>query len=140
MTDILRLHASAVAMGPRGALILGASGSGKSGLALQLMSLGATLISDDQTELFVENGALHARPPAAISGLIEARGIGLLHADATPARITVVIDLDQVETDRLPPARHVTLLGVRLPCLHKVDTSAWPAALVQYLKAGRRDP
>ena len=39
--ETINLHASAVALDGRGALILGASGSGKSGLALRLMALGA---------------------------------------------------------------------------------------------------
>lgn len=135
-----RLHASAVAIAGRGALILGASGSGKSSLALQLMAFGATLISDDQTEIWRDGKRLKARAPAAISGLIEARGVGLLKARAEPADIVVAIDLDTVETDRLPPARNITLLDLPVPLLQKVESAAWPAALAQYLTFGRSVP
>src|ERR1700709_1256404 len=61
-----------------GILLLGDSGMGKSDLALRLIEQGALLVSDDRTDLFVENGKLHARPPASLAGLIEARGLGIL--------------------------------------------------------------
>ena len=134
---MMRVHASAVAFGPRGVLIQGASGSGKSSLALQLIRMGATLISDDQTELYIHEGALWGRAPATIAGLIEARGIGLLQADAAPAPICAAIDLNSVETERLPPQRSIKLLDREVPQLHKVESPAWPAALAQYLISGR---
>ena len=136
----MRLHASAVAFGARGVLIQGASGSGKSSLSLQLMALGATLIADDQTELFVHDEQLWARAPEAITGLIEARGLGLLLAEARPAPICAVVDLDQLETERLPPQRSINLLDIDVPHLQKVDGPAWPVALAQYLIAGRSAP
>ena len=77
------LHASAVALTPAaGVLILGPSGVGKSSLALRLMALGARLVADDGVALTVQAGALIARAPAPIAGLIEARGAGILHAEA----------------------------------------------------------
>ena len=48
------VHASCVARDGRAVLIRGASGSGKSGLALQLMALGAGLVADDRTRLWRE--------------------------------------------------------------------------------------
>ena len=137
---MLRLHASAVAFGARGLLIQGASGSGKSSLALQLMRMGATLISDDQTELYLDEGALWGRAPDTIAGLIEARGIGILNAETAPAPICVAVDLAQVETERLPPRRSINLLDRDVPLLHKVESPAWPAALAQYVMSGRSDP
>lgn len=135
-----RLHASAIAIDGRGALILGASGSGKSSLALQMMGLGATLIADDQTIIWRKGNTLWARAPEVISDLIEARGIGLLKAETQPAEVVVVVDLDTIEPDRLPPARTITLLDLSVPLLQKVDNAAWPAALAQYLTSGRSVP
>ncbi len=135
-----RLHASAVAYEGRGVLILGASGRGKSTLALHLMQLGATLISDDQTEVELLNERVHMRAPSGIAGLIEARGVGLLKADVTCAPLHLIIDLDSIETKRLPDAHSHTILGKTFPCLHKVDNSVWPFAVLQYLKGGRRSP
>ena len=81
-TDIL--HATCVAVDGRGLLILGPSGSGKSGLALRLIALGATLVSDDRTRITAHEGLLTATCPSpAILGLIEARGLGLLRAPVT---------------------------------------------------------
>ena len=134
---MLRMHASAVAFSSRGALIRGASGSGKSSLALELMSRGAMLIADDQTELYMQGNSLWARAPDTITGLIEARGVGLLNAKARPAPIVVLIDLDAVETDRFPVDRFEDVLDARIPVLQKVESTAWPAALAQYLTAGR---
>jgi HPr kinase/phosphorylase len=140
MNDHVRLHATAVAFDGKGVLITGRSGSGKSSLALQLMAIGFTLIADDQTDVTRQADRLWASAPPAIKGMIEARGVGILHADATEAEIVLAIDLDQVERDRLPHRHSLTCLGLTLPCLHSVDTATWPAAILQYLKAGRKEP
>lgn len=134
------IHASAVAAQGRAALIVGASGSGKSSLALQLMALGAALISDDQVDLTARDGALIAGPAPNIVGMIEARGLGLLKAPvAGPAPVACVIDLDQTETERLP-ARRRTYHGVSLPLFHKCEGPAWPAAIWLYLTHGPAMP
>jgi HPr kinase/phosphorylase len=137
----LNLHGTTVAWGPRAALILGASGRGKSALALQLMAWGAHLIADDRTLISRVGGDLIASCPPALAGLIEARGVGLLQAvPAPPCPVALVIDLDQPEPDRLPPRRNVTFLGLALPLLHNPGSDHFPAAILQYLKAGRREP
>ncbi|MBD3678023.1 MAG: serine kinase [Rhodobacteraceae bacterium] len=132
------MHATSVALGNSGLLIRGASGSGKSGLALQLMAFGARLISDDGTVITVHEGGLMMTAPEKISGLIEARGIGLLQADVQPsAWLRLVVDLDEVEAERLPPHRTCDLLGQKVALLHKVESPHFPAAVLQYLKGGR---
>lgn len=134
------IHASAVAAHGRAALIVGASGSGKSTLALQLIALGGALICDDQVELTVRNGALIAGPAPNIAGMIEARGVGLLNAPAAgPAPVVCVVDMDHVETERLP-ARRRAYHGISLPLLHKCDGPAWPAAIWLYLTSGPAMP
>lgn len=140
MVTATRLHASAVALAGNGLLIRGASGSGKSSLALQLISLGATLIADDQTLVTARDGGLWLSAPDTIRGLIEARGVGLLHAETTEAQLHAVANLDRDEAARLPTVHCIDILGHSVPCLHKVASPAWPAALVQYLRAGRREP
>ncbi|WP_457649807.1 HPr kinase/phosphorylase [Profundibacter sp.] len=133
----LVVHASCVAVDGRAVLVVGPSGSGKSALCLQLMALGATLVADDQTILQSGGGGILARAPETIDGLIEARGVGLLAADSCVARVALVVDLEQVETDRLPPHRTYNLLGQKAPLLHKVEAAHFPAAILQYLKGGR---
>jgi HPr kinase/phosphorylase len=133
------LHASAVAIGDRGVLILGPSGSGKSSLALALMATGARLVADDGVILRAgADGRLHARAPEATRGLIEARGVGLLKAAAlSTAPLALVVDLGETETERLPPERTRTILGMTLPVVHKVESPHFPAAVQQYLVGGR---
>ena len=88
----VRLHATCVAIGEHAVLLIGASGSGKSDLALRLIDRGATLVSDDQTLLTVVDGTLVAAPPATIAGLIEVRGIGIVplpHRATAPVALAV---------------------------------------------------
>ncbi|WP_353473278.1 HPr kinase/phosphatase C-terminal domain-containing protein [Salipiger sp. H15] len=137
----LILHATAVAVNGRALLIRGASGAGKSGLALEMMARGAQLIADDRVVLTLEDGRLWASPPAPIAGLIEARGLGLLPVDHLPrAEVVAVLDLDTPETERLPPDREIMLQSRILPLLHNAAHPYFPAALVQYLKGATRDP
>lgn len=132
------LHASCVAVAGRGLLILGPSGSGKSGLALQLIALGAELVADDRCIVTARNGTLIAHAPSPLIGLIEARGIGLLHSPALPeTALHLVVDLSQPETDRLPPRRSVTILGTSLDLVHRSQSDHFSAALLCYLKGSR---
>lgn len=133
------LHATCVAVDGRGLLIIGPSGSGKSALGLRLMSLGARLVADDRTELVFRDGRLVARSPAAIKGLIEARGVGILHAPtAGAAEVALVADLGQVEDQRLPPARRITILGCELDLVLQARNDHFPDALMLYLRFGRQ--
>ena len=132
------IHASAVSLGAAGLLILGPSGAGKSSLALMLMAWGARLVSDDNTLICRRGGGLLAAPVAATSGLIEARGIGILRADAPqPATMTLAVDLGQVEDARLPPLREIRLHDVALPLVLGPFTPHLAAALLQYLRHSR---
>lgn len=137
MTPLL-VHATTVAVDGRGLLLTGRSGAGKSSLALCLMALGAVLVADDQTVLTSKNGKLVATCPARLLGLIEARGLGLLNAPTIPqAEIFLCVDLDQVETERLPPQRQVTFLGHRIDLVHRSGNSHFHAALLHYMRYGR---
>lgn len=140
MTESLTLHATCVAVEGRGVLIIGPSGSGKSELALALMAHGARLVADDRVTLSLREGALRATCPAAIRGMIEARGLGLLEADPLEeAEVTVVVDLGEPETERLPPRREVTYLGRTVALVRGGKGPHFPAALLHYVRAGRRE-
>lgn len=132
------IHASAVAIGSRGALITGASGTGKSSLALQLMAYGAELVADDRVELTLkEEQALLMAAPASLLGLVEARGVGLLSAYPVTAYAALHIDLDHVEDERLPVLRQKVIEGVSLPSLYRVESPSFAAMILAYLKGGR---
>lgn len=134
----LILHASAVRYADQAVLITGASGAGKSALALQLIALGAALIADDRVILQRQDNAVIASCPDTITGLIEARGVGILNTPAAPAApVSLVVDLDQVETARLPPQRNVTFADTSLPLLWRVDAPHFAAAVLQAMLHGR---
>lgn len=133
-----RLHASCVALGGRGLLILGPSGAGKSSLALQMLAFGADLVADDQVELTQRAGLLQASAPAPLRGMIEARGIGLLRATAVDdIPLALAVDLASTETQRLPPDRWFTILGCRIPLVLGGDAPHLAFGLMQYLRGGR---
>jgi len=135
----LVLHASCVAVNGRGLLITGPSGAGKSALALRFLALGAQLVADDRTVLTQEQGRLIARCPPALSGLIEARGVGLLNAPALPhCDVALVVDLATPETDRLPPRRSMTLLGATCDLVLASPSDHFPSAVLCYLLHGRQ--
>jgi HPr kinase/phosphorylase len=102
------------------------------------MALGAELVADDRTVLSLHDTGLIASCPASIRGRIEARGVGLLAAD-TVARACVVlaVDLGAHENERLPPLRHMIVLGHSIVLLHTPQNGHFPAAILQYLKGGR---
>lgn len=132
------LHATTIALDGRGVLILGASGRGKSALALHLMALGADLVADDRTILTRVGDCIIATCPPAIRGRIEARGFGLLNATPrTEATLALVIDLDGEDRSRLPQERRTTLLDCPLDLAFGPVTPHFPAAILQYLRCGR---
>ncbi len=111
------VHASAVAVGGSGCLILGQPGTGKSTLALRMIAQGADLIADDQTMLTRQDRTVSLSAPAALSGRIEARGVGLLRLPAVDAPLRLIVDLDRAEASRLPARRYHHLLGFAHPII-----------------------
>lgn len=115
MEEPLNLHATTIAIDGRGVMLRGASGSGKSDLALRLIDRGALLVSDDRTLVARAGNGLLASAPPRIAGMIEVRGIGIATvagAGATP--LALIVDLDAVP-DRLPDRQEETILDLPLP-------------------------
>jgi HPr kinase/phosphorylase len=118
------IHASVVLAGARAVLIRGPAGSGKSRLALNLIQAAsngqlvfARLVADDRVHVEAAHDRLIARPPAALAGLLEVRGLGILALPYEPmAVVSWVVDLDVAESMRLPDdtAAHAVVAGVRL--------------------------
>ncbi len=138
--DVETVHATCVAWGDQAVLIIGKSGSGKSALGLELMALGCHLVADDRVHLTRSENGILASCPAAIKGMIEARGIGILNADpAPPTDVSLVVDLDAEEATRLPPHRIITRLGCDLPLINRIRAAHFAPSILQILKAGRSD-
>ena len=84
-------------------LLLGPPGSGKSGLVLRLLDRGFMLVADDR----VEHDGTDAWAPAALVGLLEVRGLGIIRLPFLPrARLALAVALG-TEVARLPnPSRY----------------------------------
>jgi HPr kinase/phosphorylase len=101
----MQIHASCAARDGVGVLLLGPTGSGKSDLTLRLLDRGFMLVADDRVE--IEEGV--ARPPPALAGLLEVRGLGILRLPyVSSVRLALAVEL--ASPTRLPvPARHAEL-------------------------------
>ena len=119
------IHASAVLVGARAVLIRGPAGSGKSRLALDLISAAdaggplrfARLVADDRADVEAAAGRLLARPVPALAGLIEVRGLGLRRLPYEIVCVVgLVIDLAAADVQRLPAPEQarVTVEGIAL--------------------------
>ena len=139
------IHASAVLVGPKAALIRGPSGSGKSQLVWELIQAAgrgllplARLVADDRVHVDVAAGRLIVRPAEALRGLLELRGLGIRRLPYEPiAVVGFFVDLEAADAERLPPAEGQTSLleGVRLPRLAVAPGAAAMNAVIAYLAA-----
>ncbi len=131
------IHGTAIAVEGAGLLITGASGAGKSSLAVQLIAMGAALIADDQVALWPEGDGLVLRKPEGLPEAIEARGVGLLAAPMrASAPLCAVVDLDIEERDRLPAARTRLIAGVEVKVFANAVSGHFPSAILLYLRHG----
>ena len=121
------VHATAIVVGEAGVLIRGASGAGKSLLALTLVSRArrdrsfAALVGDDRVWLEPFGDRLVARGKAEMAGVCERRWQGLVETPHEPqAVLRLLVDLGErgeAAPPRMPGAADLygTLCGVRLP-------------------------
>jgi HPr kinase/phosphorylase len=128
------VHGTAVSIDGKGLLILGQSGSGKSQLALALITHGAKLISDDQVILINTESKIILSAPKSISGKIEARFVGILKMPVLIAPLYLVIDLDQKELDRLPKKKFMTYFDKKIPALNANGIKKLEYSLIPLLK------
>ena len=116
-----------------GVLITGASGVGKSEVAMDLVQRGHQLVADDAVEIYRgERGVLTGECPEQLRGYLEIRGLGIINVrkmfgpssvlDSYPLQL--IIDLKDASNseirklDRLEPSLTTQdVLGVGVPCL-----------------------
>lgn len=122
-----QIHATAIALGDRAALILGPSGTGKSDLALRCILQGAwidgrhclaALVADDQVIVEDSVRGLIARAPEAIRGRLEVRGLGIMEMPhVAAARVVLAVELaEPAAIERLPESQPSwALLGAKVP-------------------------
>ncbi len=116
-----------------GVLIIGASGVGKSEVAMDLVQRGHQLVADDAVEIYRgEQSELIGECPEALRGYIEIRGLGIINilkmfgpaSVLSSYKLQLVIDLIDAsnseiqKVDRLAPSlRDWEMLDIKVPCL-----------------------
>jgi serine kinase of HPr protein (carbohydrate metabolism regulator) len=102
------VHATAIVLGEDGIVIFGASGAGKSSLALALIETAppgtfARLVGDDRVRLVAAGDRLLVGRHPDIQGRIERRGQGIMRLAFEPAAVVrLVVELGVAETPRFP--------------------------------------
>jgi hypothetical protein len=123
MSTLIHAVAAAVAIdadGPlAGVLILGGPGAGKSLLALDIVEncpwRRSALVADDAVVLDLRHGALVARPPDRIAGLIELRGFGVARIrSVASAEVLAAFDLE-AGFERMPAPKRFEAAGGSAP-------------------------
>lgn len=136
------LHATCVAIGGHGVLIMGPPGSGKSDLALRLIDgagcgigtefLTAKLVSDDQTMVMRRGDRLIGSAPEAIAGKLEIRGLGIVELQyQAESELSLAVTLTP-EIERMPAAAEQAcdIYGVRLCAVSiKPESPSAPARI-----------
>jgi serine kinase of HPr protein (carbohydrate metabolism regulator) len=121
--DTATIHASAVLIGPKAALIRGPAGAGKSQLVWDLLQSAlpfTRLAADDRAHIEACAGRLLVRPAPALAGMLEVRGLGIRRLPYEPvAAVGLVVDLAAEDAARqLGQEAGKTLIGgVSLPRL-----------------------
>lgn len=121
------IHASAVLIGAKAALIRGPAGSGKSQLVWQLIEAAkqgslpfARLVADDRAHIQACHGRLLVRPAIELVGLLEIRGLGIRRIPyEAMALVGLAVDLAATDAERYPSAeaKKANIDGVILPRL-----------------------
>jgi serine kinase of HPr protein (carbohydrate metabolism regulator) len=101
----------------RGVLVEGASGAGKSDLALRALAAGMMrLVADDRTLVWAVGGRLYGRAPEPLAGLLEVRGLDIVRETALPF-CEIVLVARPGAPERLPEPQTETVLGVCVPLI-----------------------
>jgi serine kinase of HPr protein (carbohydrate metabolism regulator) len=144
-SGLMFIHATAVAIAEAGIMIRGASGAGKSSLALALIAgakgagLFTRLVGDDRIQLQRRGGRLIASGHPRIEGQIERRGEAILRIPVlTAAVVRLLIDL--VPARQGPPRYpgpgegRAFLEGVELEHLRLRQEAVWSDCVPRVLR------
>lgn len=126
------LHGVLMRVQGLGVLLTGASGVGKSELALELLARGHQLVADDAADFVLRRGRIVGTCPPLLRGFLEARSLGILNirrlhgpsslCASTPLDLIVALDApsrgDGSGLERLSGHRsEQVLLGARIPAV-----------------------
>lgn len=135
------LHATTVEVGGRALAIIGPAGSGKSGLAAQVVMLGGGLVVDDMTVLQKvpsgDGGGAHlmASAPSGHGGAMELRGFGIVPMTLSgPRPLRGILRLGAFMS-RLPEATTI-IDGVPVRVFDHPATADLAAKIMLWLPSG----
>jgi len=139
--DTATIHASAVLIGPKAALIRGPAGTGKSQLVWDLLQCAlpfTRLVGDDRVHVEAHAGRLLVRPAPALAGMLEVRGLGIRRLPYEGVAVVgLAVDLAAEDAARQPgqEAGKAVIGGISLPRL--AVASGMPALplVLAYLRA-----
>ncbi|MDZ4198621.1 MAG: HPr(Ser) kinase/phosphatase [Kiritimatiellia bacterium] len=127
----IRVQGTMVDIRGVGVLLEGAPGTGKSEIALGLITRGSSLVADDLTELRrIGSGGLMATAPEATRYHMEIRGLGIIHVPSLygvaavrrSKRLDMIVRLERMQDLSDPDRTGIvtttrTLLDVPVPCV-----------------------
>ena len=129
-----QVHGTAIALDSQGVLLRGASGAGKSDLALRLIEAGGRLVADDRVDLTLEGNTVLMSAPETIQGKLEIRGLGIVEIafiDESP--LTLICDLHPFDLiDRLPEQLDEMVLGCPVRTLGLDPRAASAVVIIRY--------
>ena len=116
------VHGTLVNVAGVGVLITGESGTGKSEIALKLVSNGHQLVADDVVEIVRSGNSVIGSAPPALNGILEIRGLGLIDVRALfgessvieQSRVDIFIELGNSADAVISIHSHVELLGIKI--------------------------
>ncbi|MFT4046457.1 MAG: hypothetical protein QM661_07130 [Solimonas sp.] len=129
-SPVVTLHGVFMRVHDTGVLLTGASGVGKSELALELLARGHQLVADDAVDFLRRRERIVGRAPRLLRGFLEARSLGILNIGrlygprsiAGRCRLDLVLRLEAPREawdsglERLGGRRSTaTILGAELP-------------------------
>lgn len=148
--DATLIHATTVYLDGYGVIISGASGIGKSSMAVELLSEAHgfdfillnsgnnILVADDQTQIVrTDVGGqkqILAYCPKNIQGLLEIRGLGII---SVPFKSPVTVHLYVEIVNRMPPRmpakqmQKITVLDVKIPYIQIFKDDRMPNARIR---------
>ena len=83
-----------------------------------MMAWGFRLVADDRVVVWTSGGRLYGRSPEPLSGLLEARGVGIVPAaplDFCQITLLVACQRGPDEVERMPDEAPETIEGVAIP-------------------------
>jgi len=92
LAEEITLHGVLVDVAGMGVLLTGASGIGKSEVALELVHRGHRLVADDSVIIKRKNGILIGRSPEIIRHMLEIRGVGIINVERMFGSVAVRVN------------------------------------------------